>query len=338
MLARGLARCAGIANACARVRSSVHPGLERLSSSLGSVHDVTSFWRNAVVKTSKRMRPWLSEDTYRRFYGYGRLGYVPDYTHPRTFNEKVTWWLRQHRDPRLVERADKLAVRAFVGAKTPWVCLPHVYAASQDVRQLCFDAVPDVSVLKANHGWNQVRVLRRPFDEDEARNVAASWLRHRHGRQDWEWHFLDIPPTVYAEQFLGNGHGESPADYKVLVFNGRARFVQVFLGRQDRTRRVTFDRDWNVVPVYKPITRYGPPDVVEPTLHPPRPARLDAMLSAAEALAEDIPFVRADFYVVGDALYFSELTYFPAAGYVPFDPLEYDFAWGEMLDVGSPAP
>ncbi len=293
-------------------------------------------WRRAIVKTSKRLRPWISDDTFRALYGYGRLGYLPNYRQPRTFNEKVTWWLRHNRDPRLIERADKLAVRAFVSERAPGICLPHVYDAAPDADALSFEELPEVSVLKANHGWNQVRILRRPFDEDEARRVATTWLGHRHGRADWEWHFLDIPPQVYAEQYLGNGRGESPADYKVLVFNGRARFIQVFFGRQERARRVTFDRDWNVVPVHKPVTRGGPPDVVEPALHPPRPARLDVLLSAAEALADDIPFVRADFYVVGERIYFSELTYFPAAGYVPFHPVTYDFTWGEMLDVGSP--
>jgi hypothetical protein len=292
--------------------------------------------RRLIVKASKRLRPWLTEDTFRAIYGYGRLGYVPNYRHPRTFNEKVTWWLRHHRDPRLTERADKLAVRAFVAERAPMICLPDVYIAATDVQGLAFEALPDVSVLKANHGWNQVRVLRRPFDVDEMRDLATTWLQHRHGRPDWEWHFLDIRPTVYVEQYLGNGKGESPPDYKVLVFNGRALFIQVFIGRQDRARRVTFDRDWNVVPVYKPITRAGPPDVVEPALHPPRPERLGALLSAAEALADDVPFVRADFYVIGDAIYFSELTYFPAAGYMPLHPLEYDRAWGDLLDVGSP--
>lgn len=293
-------------------------------------------WRRLVVRFARRFVRVLPTGVYRCLYGYGRLGYVPNYRRPRTFNEKVTWWLRAVRDPRLPERADKLAVRGFVAERAPWLRLPGVYAVTDDAATFPFDALPDVAVFKANHGWNQVRVLRRPFDVDEARDLGATWLRQRHGDPDWEWHFLPIEPRIYAEEFLGDADGTPPLDFKVMVFNGTARFVQVFLGRGERLRRVTFDRAWRVVPVWRSIERYGPPDVVEPELRPPRPAQLEAMLRAAEALAEDVPFVRVDFYVRGDELYFGEITYFPAAGYVPFLPASADRAWGNLLDVGSP--
>jgi len=46
----------------------------------------------------------------------------------------------------------------------------------------------------------------------------------------------------------------------------------------------------------------------------PKPACLDEMLKAAEKLSEPFPFVRCDFYAVGDKLYFGELTFTPAGG------------------------
>ncbi len=294
-------------------------------------------WRRLVVRTARRLARVLPSGVYRSLYGYGRLGYVPNYRRPRTFNEKVTWWLREVRDPRLPERADKLAVRRFVAERAPWVRLPEVYAVSTDADTFPFHELPDLAVFKANHGWNQVRVLRRPFDVDATRGLGAAWLEQRHGNPGWEWHFLPIEPKLYAEEYLGTADGSPPIDYKVMVFNGAARFVQVFFGRGDRLRRVTFDRAWNVVPVWRSIERYGPPDVVEPESLPARPAQLDAMLRAAEALAEDVPFVRVDFYERDEELYFGELTYFPAAGYMPFLPESADWAWGDLLDVGSPA-
>lgn len=293
------------------------------------------YWRAQSIWLAKRLRRHVPAGLYRALYGLGRLGYLPHYRHPRTFNEKVTWWIQHRHDPRLTRRADKLLVRDFVATAAPWVRLPEVYAVAKDAAQFPFEQLPETSVLKSNHGWHQVQVLRRPFDVEAMRALAGRWLAHPYGTPEWEWHYLTIERRLYAEQYLGASDGSAPPDYKVLVLNGRAAYVWVYLGRGGRLRRVVFDRDWRVVPVYQATSLGGPPDVVGRELHPPRPKRLADMLRAAEVLADDLPFVRADFYLIDDEIYFGELTFFPAGGYVEFVPVSYDRVLGDALDVGS---
>lgn len=278
----------------------------------------------------------MPDPVYRTLYGWGRLGYFPRYERPRTFNEKVAWWLRHHGDPRLTQRADKLAVREFVASTTPWVRLPNVYAVADDAASFPFETLPEISVLKANHGWKQVRVLRRPFDVEAARAAGAKWLRERHGASGWERHYDGIQPRLFAEEYIGDPNGKLPVDYKVLVLNGQAQHITTILDRATHARSVTFDRDWRPRPVHLAKYLGGPPNVVEPELRPPRPERLDDLLRAAESLAEDLPFVRADFYFVGGEIYFGELTFSPGAGFIPFVPASYDWFLGDRLDVGSP--
>lgn len=292
-------------------------------------------WRARSIRLAKRLRRFLPHDVFRKLYGWGRLGYLPNYRHPHTFNEKTAWWIRHHHDPRLSERADKLLVRDFVASTTPWVRLPQVYAVSEDAASFEFERLPEVSVLKTNHAWHQVQVLRRPFDVATVRALAAKWLERPYGSPEWEWHYLPIRRRLFAEQHLGGPDAVSPPDYKVMVLNGRAAYVWVYLGRGNSLRRVVFDRDWRLVEVYRPTSLGGPPDLVEPGLHPPRPSRLADLLRAAEALADDFPFVRADFYLVDGEIYFGELTFFPAGGYVEFWPLSYDRQFGDELDVGN---
>lgn len=291
-----------------------------------------------MLALAARLRPYLPHDVYRALYGLGRLGYVPNYRYPRTLNEKATWWLRHSRDPRLSQRADKLAVREFVEVSTPWVRLPELYAVSEDAENFPFESLPDISVFKANHASQRVRVLRRPFDVDAVRAVGAEWLARPFGDPSWEWHYLPITRRLFAEEYLGSEDGSPPLDYKILVLNGRARLVSVFLRGGRRLRRITFDREWRLVPLYLPKFRGGPPDVVEPELHPPRPQRLHELLLAAELLAEDFPFLRVDFYLIREEIYFGELTFLPSAGYAPFAPVSYDRELGDLLDVGSPRP
>lgn len=293
-------------------------------------------WRRFLIKASSKFRPVMPDRVYRTLYGWGRLGYLPRYERPRTLNEKVTWWLRHHQDPRLTQRADKLSVREYVASVTPWVRFPEVYAVADDAASFPFDVLPDVSVLKANHGWKQTMVLRRPFDVEAARAAGAEWLSQRLGASGWERHYLGIRPRLYAEQYLGDADGTLPRDFKVLVLNGRAQHISVSLDRATRPRVVLFDRDWQYLPVHLPEYLGGPPKVVEPERRPPRPERLGDLLQAAELLAEDLPFVRADFYLVDGEIYFGELTFSPGAGFVPYVPTSYDFELGRRLDVGSP--
>jgi hypothetical protein len=46
----------------------------------------------------------------------------------------------------------------------------------------------------------------------------------------------------------------------------------------------------------------------------PKPLCFEQMMEAAQNLSEPFPFVRCDFYVVSDKLYFGELTFTPAGG------------------------
>ncbi len=277
------------------------------------------------------MKRVLPQAVFRRMYGAAVLGYVPNYRQPRTFNEKLVAWYTASRDQRIVDRADKLGARSYVSAVAPWVCLSELFAVGEDAERFPFDELPDKFVLKASHGWKQTKVLSRPFDVAAARELGAAWLRQRHGDSDWEWHYLKLPPRLYAESYLGTADGEAPIDYKVFVIGGKAQFIQVFVNRDTRVRRLQFDRSWQHMNVFKPKVLGGEADVVERHLWPSRPSCLDEMLAAAEALGSDVPFVRADFYVVQGRLYFGELTFLPAAGYVQFHPVTFDRWLGDQF-------
>ena len=54
------------------------------------------------------------------------------------------------------------------------------------------------------------------------------------------------------------------------------------------------------------------------------------MISAAERLAEDLPFVRIDFYEIDGAPIFGEMTFYPDAGVAKFAPDAYDLKFGSL--------
>lgn len=57
------------------------------------------------------------------------------------------------------------------------------------------------------------------------------------------------------------------------------------------------------------------------------------MISLAEKLSEDEPFLRVDFYNVNGKIYFGELTFYPASGMLPWTTEEADKEIGKYLKL-----
>ncbi len=57
------------------------------------------------------------------------------------------------------------------------------------------------------------------------------------------------------------------------------------------------------------------------------------MVEIARILSQGIPFVRIDLYEIDGAVYFSEITFSPCAGMMPFEPKEYDALLGRYIDL-----
>ena len=64
-----------------------------------------------------------------------------------------------------------------------------------------------------------------------------------------------------------------------------------------------------------------------------KPITFDKMLELAKKLSKDIPFLRTDFYEVGDKLYFGELTLYPASGFSKFEPNAWDKKYGDLVEL-----
>lgn len=63
------------------------------------------------------------------------------------------------------------------------------------------------------------------------------------------------------------------------------------------------------------------------------PDNYSKLLKTAEYLAEKTkcPFLRIDLYSVNNRVYFSEFTFTPCGGFVPFEPEEWDRKLGNMI-------
>ena len=260
-----------------------------------------------------------SSATYKRDFGH-----YPNLLYPRTFTEKIQRRKVFDRDPRLPVRADKVLVKNFVASKIgPEHVIPTLWHGTE-LPPRAQRPWPRPFVMKANHGsgWNLFVRDEREHDWDGIEGKAKDWMAHTFGGYAGEWLYSQIEPQLLVEPFISEV-ADLPVDYKLWVFRGKVEFVQVDVDREHGHKRMMFDADWNRLEF-----SLGYPTDPRPI---ERPASLDQMISFAQALAEDLPFVRVDFYEIANKPLFGEMTFYPGSGLERFTPDSYNRVFGELM-------
>ncbi len=292
-------------------------------------------WRAARQELRRKlaMRLVSDRDYLARLYR-NQFGHWPDLDRPRGFNEKILVKILTDRRPYLTLFSDKLRVRDYVRRAAPALLLPELYWWSDHADALPFEALPNEFVLKANHGsgWNCLvrnKTLQRRADLVK---LARTWLRSDFTIVGREWAYRNIRRAVFAEQLLHDDGQAAPPDYKLFVFGGHVRLIQVDRDRATLHTQILYDEHWNRV---EGTVAAAQGEAVA------RPASLAAMFEAAEALSAGVDFVRVDLYEIDGSAYFGELTSSPNKGMSPFRPQALDRMLGDYLrldDYSNPVP
>ena len=282
--------------------------------------------RNAVKQAINHCVPdWLL--VIRRRWKAG--GSPPRAFRPTTFNDKVLHRIMFDRRPLWTQFADKAAVRSFVQARLGADILPRIYCLTIHPESIPFAELPDRFVVKPTHGSGWVKIVtdKSTLDQPKFIEICRAWLERSYYKETLEWAYKDIKPQIIVEEFIDDGSGGAPTDYKLFVFHGRVAIVQVDVERFTEHRRCLFTRDWQKLDVqFVYAAAIG--DI-------PRPPHLAEMIAAAERLGDGLDFVRADFYDVGPRIYFGELTVYPEGGYGHFSHSAFDRRLGKIWASGD---
>lgn len=116
-------------------------------------------------------------------------------------------------------------------------------------------------------------------------------------------------------------------DYKFFCFNGKVECFKVDYDRFVLHRANYYDSACKLLPFGEEIC---PPNYNNRMIFP---SNLNKMMSLAEELSKDMPFLRVDFYNVKGHIYFGEITFFPASGWGKFISHEWDLKLGNMIKI-----
>lgn len=245
----------------------------------------------------------------------GLVGYDIDWRNPQTLNEKINWMKFNTDTTSWSQLADKYRVREYVRQRIGEEVLVKLYGAWSSADDINFEKLPKQFVLKTNHGCGTVLPVRdkSKLDIEATRKKLNSWLRLRFGYNTMEPHYLKIKPLIIAEQFLENDceYSSSLADYKVYCFDGKPFCILVCTDRviSKQSRFSYYDCEWHLMHNVLNERLQGTDVEI------PKPKRLSQLLDYAIKLAKGHPQVRVDFYIVGDKIYFGEMTFTSEGGY-----------------------
>lgn len=276
-----------------------------------------------VLLTEETKKEILKEEFKRR------VGYDLNFDDPKSFNEKIMWSKLYYQDPLITKCCDKFTVKDYV---TETIGSDHIVptiASWNNPDEIDFDALPDQFVLKVNwsSGYNIICHDKSKLDYEATRAQLKKWMKPDRNAyyQLFNWGFKHMKPVVYAEEYIEQVDGQV-YDYKFFAFNGEVKTLFIATDRHKDFQLTYdfFDRDFNLMPF-----TYGGVEHAQPT--PAKPKHFDKMIELAEKLAKPFPFVRVDFYEIGDKILLGEMTFYSGGGILAFDPPEWDFKLGEWF-------
>lgn len=248
--------------------------------------------------------------SFRYFLCYRKF---PNINTGKTFDEKMLKYILYYRDDRMKILADKFTARKYISDKGFGNTLNEVYGVYDNFDEIDFEALPEQFVLKTNHacGFNLVVRDKSQLDLKKARKLFNHWMRMNFYYYAREWVYKDIKRKIICEKYLINEEYGELVDYKISCYHGKVRTIYAMYDRysKDGWLLEPYDPEWNLLD-YDNNTVFmyiGDRNI-------PKPECLDEMITFAEYISKDFPFVRMDVYSVDNKVIFGEATFFPSGG------------------------
>jgi hypothetical protein len=252
---------------------------------------------------------------------------------PRAFSEKLQWLKLYNRKPEYTMMVDKYAVKEYVASIIGSEYVIPTLGVWNRPEDIEWDKLPNQFVLKPTHDSGGIVICRdkESLNKEEAIRKLKNGLKRDYFKMWREWPYKNVPKRIIAEKYIEpDPMIKDLPDYKFFCFDGEVKAMFVATERQVKGEEVKFDffdADFNNLPF-----RQGHDHAKQ---LPSRPAHFEEMKKAAAKLSKGMPHARVDFYETNKGILFGEITLFHFSGLVPFEPDEWDYKFGEFLQLPS---
>ena len=292
--------------------------------------------RYACQKVYNRLSPFIKSDEKAVKINYWlTMGKKLDLEHPVSFNEKLQWLKVNLRHPEFTEMVDKAEAKNIARRLMGDEYIVPTYGVWNSFDDIDFSQLPNQFVLKCTHNSGGTVICRdkATFNKVKAKKILNACLSKNPYWATREYPYKEVKPRIIAEKFMSDGRTKVSGltDYKFFCFSGGVKFLYVSQGMDHHeTASISFyDLNGERLPFkrsdYKAIEHFE------------KPSCFDEMVGLAKKVAKqlNLPFIRIDLYEVHGHIYFSEFTFFPCSGCLPFEPAEWDDTIGNWLKLSE---
>lgn len=278
---------------------------------------------------------WLPDSIMLRMQYRIKMGFWPDFKHPKRYTEKLQLYKMYYRNKTMWQCVDKFDVRKYVEKKGLGNILTTLYGVYNKPQEIDFNVLPNKFIIKKTDGGGGLNVIlvkdKRTADYVDIMKKLTFWTgtiikKYSSGR---EWAYTGIKQSrIIIEELLEDDRNEdgSIEDYKMMCFNGKFKSLWIDKNRYSDHHRGFWDENLQFLPeVSSDHDTFTTPPVL--------PSNMDEMVRVAEKLSEDFPYARIDLYNIKGKIYFGEVTFYPWSGYVKFHPDEFDFTLGSYFEA-----
>ena len=284
---------------------------------------------------SKRFFNILDDETYLKIKWKLNMGNELNLVEPQTFNEKLQWLKIHDRKPCYSKLVDKYEAKVWAEKIIGEEYIVPNLGVWDTFDEIEFEKLPKQFVLKCTHDSGGLIICRdkNKLDISQARKVVERSYKRNFYWSGREWPYKNVKPRIIAEKFMSDGRTEEMGltDFKFFCFNGKPEFIYISHGLEnhDLAGISFYDLKGNKLPFKRMDYKEIPGEQF------PLPNNFDEMVNVAEKLAIEVqnPFVRVDLYEIEGNIYFSEITFFPCSGFIPFDPCSVDKELGKLIDL-----
>ncbi len=195
-----------------------------------------------------------------------------------------------------------------------------------------FEKLPDSFVIKCNHGckWHYIVKDKNKFLKNKqlvniTKRHITGWLEQDYSLWGgFELNYRGIKPKILVEPFLREKITQDCPKIQVYCFNSKPKIIINFFDENNMSI-------WNEK--FIPIDNFF--NFSEKNIKININDYINQSVDLSIKLAKQFNFVRVDWMLYKNKLYFEELTFTPYSGMVEFKDKNYDLILGNYIDLGE---
>lgn len=274
---------------------------------------------------SKNLLNFIPDKQYLKLIFRAETGRKLNLNNPKSFNEKLQWLKLYDRKKGYNSFVDKYLVREHITKTIGSEYLVPLIGVYEKVDDIPWEELPNQFVIKCTHGSGCNIICKNKDDLNikKAKIKLKKWMKRNWYWFGRAWVYKDLVPKIIIEEFISD-NGNTPDDYKVLCFHGKAKLIEVHIDRFGNHTSDKYDIDFNKTN----ITQSRPSNIIYK-----KPKCFDEMIRLSEKLSKDFIHIRIDWYIVRNRLYFGEMTFYDGSGFANFDHYEHDLLLGSWIEL-----